>query len=117
MYCSNCGNNVDNNDSFCKNCGAKVPKNDEIFEGTVYEKKEAVSEQKSKVVAGILGILLGSFGVHNFYLGYVEKGIIQVVLTVFCLGWVSSVWGLVEGILILCGSTITTDAKGVPLKD
>lgn len=25
---------------------------------------------KSKMAAGLLGIFLGSFGVHNFYLGY-----------------------------------------------
>ena len=26
--------------------------------------------QKSKVAAGLFGIFLGSFGVHNFYLGF-----------------------------------------------
>ena len=36
--------------------------------------------QKSKLIAGLLGIFLGSFGVHNFYLGYTEKGITQVIL-------------------------------------
>ena len=25
---------------------------------------------KSKMAAGLLGIFLGTFGVHNFYLGY-----------------------------------------------
>jgi hypothetical protein len=38
-------------------------------------------ERKSKLAAGLLGIFLGSFGVHNFYLGYIAKAIIQVSVT------------------------------------
>lgn len=71
---------------------------------------------KSKVVAGVLGILLGGFGVHRFYLGYTTIGIVQIVVTVLTCG-IGAVWGLVEGILILVGSTITTDAEGRPLAD
>jgi TM2 domain-containing membrane protein YozV len=72
--------------------------------------------QKSKIVAGILGILLGGFGVHRFYLGYTTIGIIQIVVTIVTCG-IGAIWGLVEGILILVGSTITTDAQGRPLAD
>ena len=70
-------------------------------------------QQKSKVVAGILGILLGAFGVHNFYLGYTGKGIAQVLITVLSLGLlspISGLWGLIEGILILVGNiNVVTD--------
>ena len=38
-------------------------------------------ERKSKLAAGLLGIFLGCFGVHNFYLGYTKKAIIQVAVT------------------------------------
>jgi len=75
--------------------------------------------RKSKVAAGILGICLGAFGVHNFYLGYTGKAIAQLLITVLSCGIlavVSGIWGLVEGIMILTGS-INTDAAGVPLKD
>lgn len=85
--------------------------------------------RKSKVAAGLLGIFLGSFGVHNFYLGYTTKAIIQVSVTGGCIllslctvglsmfGMVGiSIWGLIEGIMILAGS-IKTDGKGIPLKD
>ena len=34
---------------------------------------------KSKMVAGLLGIFFGSFGVHNFYLGYNTKAVLQSV--------------------------------------
>lgn len=75
-------------------------------------------QQKEKVIAGVLGILLGAFGVHNFYLGNTGKAVAQLLITLLTCGIlavVSSIWGLVEGIMILTGS-INTDANGVPLK-
>ncbi|MBR4200756.1 MAG: TM2 domain-containing protein [Oscillospiraceae bacterium] len=74
---------------------------------------------KSKVTAGLLGIFLGAFGVHNFYLGYTSKAVIQLLLTVLSCGTlspISAVWGLIEGIMLLTGS-INQDGKGLPLKD
>lgn len=71
---------------------------------------------KSKVVAGVLGIVLGMFGAHMFYLGYTNKGIIRLAVAWLTCG-LGSIWSLVEGIMILTGSGITTDAEGRPLKD
>jgi TM2 domain-containing membrane protein YozV len=73
------------------------------------------TEQKSKLVAALLGIFLGSWGIHNFYLGDSKKGIIQIVVTIVTCG-IGGLWGFIEGIMILAGS-IKTDANGVPLKD
>ena len=76
-------------------------------------------QPKSKIAAGILGILLGSLGVHNFYLGYTGKAIAQLLISLFSCGTlavVSAIWGLVEGIMILTGS-INTDANGNPLSN
>jgi TM2 domain-containing membrane protein YozV len=74
-------------------------------------------QPKSRMAAGILGILLGGFGVHRFYLGYTNIGIIQILVTVFTCG-LGSIWGLVEGILILVkNENFLTDANGVPLAD
>ncbi|OKL50699.1 hypothetical protein BM477_01495 [Boudabousia marimammalium] len=72
--------------------------------------------QKSRVVAGVLGILLGGLGIHNFYLGYTKLGVIQLVLTILSFG-VASLWGFVEGILYLVGNTPrwSQDAQGLPL--
>ena len=98
----------------CLNCGCSL--------ADTTKKAENVEGSKSKLVAGLLGILLGGLGIHNFYLGYTQKAIIQVLLgTVgalfFFIGpMVSGVWGLVEGIMILAGK-ITVDGKGNPLKD
>ncbi len=55
---------------------------------------------KEKMTAGILGILLGAFGVHHFYLGSTMTGVIQIVLTIVTCGALGLI-GLVEGIMIL----------------
>ena len=55
-----------------------------------------------KIVAGILGILLGCWGIHKFYLGYTTAGIIMLVLFFVC-GF-SGLIGLIEGILYLTKS-------------
>ena len=79
----------------------------------------AVPGAKSKVAAGLLGIFLGAFGVHRFYLGYTGVGLTMLLLTVLSIGLLSpfiAIWGLVEGIMILVGSeSFRTDARGVPL--
>lgn len=61
------------------------------------------SEPSKKVVAGILGILLGTFGVHKFYLGYTQAGLIQLVVGV-CTGGIGGIIGLIEGIMYLTKS-------------
>lgn len=84
-------------------------------------------QAKSKIGAALLAFFLGIFGVHNFYLGYTTKAIIQLVLTVVgiltaCLVvgafvvLAVEIWAFVEFIMILVGS-INVDAKGVPLRD
>jgi TM2 domain-containing membrane protein YozV len=72
--------------------------------------------RKSKLVAGLLGVLLGGLGLHRFYLGYIGIGIAQIVVSFATCG-LGALWGLIEGILILVGSSITTDAEGRPLKE
>jgi len=58
---------------------------------------------KSRMTAGLLGIFLGGFGVHNFYLGNTNKAIIQIVVTVLTCG-IGAIWGLIEGIMIISGN-------------
>jgi TM2 domain-containing membrane protein YozV len=81
---------------------------------------------KSKLAAGLLGIFLGGFGVHRFYLGFnniaiaqLAVGVIGLVLLPFTCGLIfmgACIWGLIDGIMILTGS-ISTDAQGRPLRD
>ena len=63
--------------------------------------------QKSKIAAGILAILLGSLGIHKFYLGYTSTGIIMLLVTLLTFGLgavVMAVISLVEGIIYLTKS-------------
>jgi TM2 domain-containing membrane protein YozV len=75
-----------------------------------------VDQRKSKLVAGLLGILVGWAGVHRFYLGYHAIGVVQILVTFVTCG-MGAIWGFIEGILILVGGMITTDSEGRPLKD
>lgn len=112
-YCSNCGSELEQNAVFCGKCGKKV-----AVEGD-FVNYNYNPNAKSKMAAGLLGIFLGCFGVHNFYLGYNGKAVAQLLITVlscFLLSFVSSIWGLIEGILILTGN-INVDAEGNRLVD
>lgn len=60
-------------------------------------------ESSKRTTAGILGILLGGLGIHKFYLGYTNEGIIQIVGTILTCGALS-ILGLVEGIIYLTKS-------------
>lgn len=70
---------------------------------------------KSRMTAGLLGIFLGALGVHRFYLGYTSIGVLQILVTIATCG-IGGFWGIIEGVLILSGSGITTDADGRPLR-
>ena len=71
------------------------------------------------MTAGLLGIFLGSLGIHNFYLGYTGKALAQLLISLLSCGmlaWASAIWGLIEGVMLLTWS-INVDGKGNPLKD
>ncbi len=135
MNCRNCGNQIDpmaavcvhcgvaagTGNRFCGNCGAPSNPGATVCTqcGVAFPVPVPAGMQKSKIAAGILGILLGGLGIHNFYLGYTGKAVAQLLISILSIGFlsfVSAIWGLVEGIMILTGS-IAVDGKGVPLKD
>ena len=65
-------------------------------------------KSQKKLVAGLLGILLGSLGIHKFYLGYNTEGLVMLLVSLLggfatCgLAWSAMhVIGLIEGILYL----------------
>ena len=115
MFCPKCGKENADDVKFCSNCGQNLAEGERVYEGVDIEGAEA-TPQKSALAAGLLGILLGSLGIHNFYLGYTGKAIVQLVLTVtLVLSFVSAIWGLIEGIMILTGS-INVDGNGNKIK-
>ena len=100
-YCRKCGKEIKDNFNNCPYCGAST------------NVVQNASTGKSKILAGIFGLVFGGIGVHNFYLGYTNKGIIQIVVTFLTCG-LGSLWGFIEGILIFAGE-INTDSDGNPL--
>lgn len=65
------------------------------------------TQESKRVLAGILAIILGPFGVHKFILGYTTQGIILLAATVVTCGIgaaVTSIIGLIEGIIYLTKS-------------
>ena len=124
-FCSSCGQEVSENTQFCGNCGASVNGNNsnnanmnQGYQQNMnqnYQQANQNPNAKSKLVAGLLGLFLGAWGIHNFYLGRAGRGVAQIFVTIFTCG-IGSLWGFIEGILILCGN-INTDANGNPLRD
>lgn len=75
--------------------------------------------QKSRVVAGILAMLMGTMGIHSFYLGNSSRGIMQLLISLLTCGVgaiVIMIWGVLDGVKLLDGR-INVDANGVFLKD
>ena len=108
-YCANCGKELTDEQDICLNCGVRVKKSTTSSD----------SNDKSKLAAGLFGIFLGVFGVHNFYLGFTGKAVAQLLITVLSCGIlspVSAIWGLIEGIMIL-SSNDYKDADGNTLRD
>lgn len=84
-----------------------------------------VADARNKIAAGVLGILLGSLGIHKFILGYTTEGIIMLVVTLLVgtvtLGLgagIMGIIGIIEGVIYLTRSdeefvrTYVTGRKG-----
>jgi len=71
----------------------------------VDEYGNVIPKQESKrVLAGILGIFLGTFGLHKFVLGYTTEGLITLGIAIITCGTLSGLLGLIEGIIYLTKS-------------
>ena len=71
--------------------------------------------ENKKILAAVLAIILGAFGVHKFILGYQKEGFILLGITIVgfvlsCVGigifvvWATGLIGLIEGIIYLTKS-------------
>lgn len=108
MYCRNCGKEMAAGQEKCESCGA--------YQGSSFSTQKLA---KSRLFVGVMGILLGTLGIHNFILGHIGRGLAQLLITVLSCGvlWlVSFIWSLIEAIQILTGQ-INEDAHGNPLTD
>ena len=111
--CPKCGAPITAGATKCEYCGASIaPANNNVN----YDQAPAQQPQviivnngpdtsswpvKSKIVAGVLALLLGGIGVHEFYLGRTNKGILMLLL---CWTYVPGIIALIQGIKILTSS-------------
>jgi TM2 domain-containing membrane protein YozV len=118
--CPQCGAPIDPGATECKYCGEKLAVQQAAQQTqpqTVYvqPQPQVVVQQaapqpiyvtginpswpvKSKVAAGILGILFGGLGIHKFYLGKIGMGILYLC---FCWTGIPEIVGFIEGIMYL----------------
>lgn len=113
--CSNCGTENSGYESFCRTCGSMLSNNYQNQQ--VQQAPNSGMQQQQipgadkKILAGILGIVLGAFGIHKFVLGYTTEGVIMLIVSLvgaFLLCGiptaVMSIIGIVEGIMYLTKS-------------
>ena len=81
-FCESCGEAVKIKAVVCPKCGVPQRK----------------SNERNKVIAGLLGIFLGGFGAHKFYLGKIGQGFLYLIFTWAVVPWII---GFVEGIMYL----------------
>ena len=108
-YCPNCGEEIANTTEFCTRCGTKVTQNRDVSDPEVIvpvqssEQDPTVSstthhEPKYRIVAALLALFFGTFGVHKFYMNKTKSGILHIV---FLWTGAPTVIGLIEAILYL----------------
>ena len=136
MYCKNCGNEVSPNQAVCLGCGCQPNVGDDFCPncgnatapgavvclncGVALQEAALGTAPKSKMIAGLLAIFLGQLGIHNFYLGYTKKALIQLLVAVG-LSWTFvapvAIWGwaIYEAVQIFKGEL--PDANGNRLAD
>jgi predicted Zn finger-like uncharacterized protein len=68
------------------------------------KKRRRHTEESKRMTAALLAFFLGGYGVHKFYLGYSNAGVIMLVLGLFTCGIVSGMIALVEFIIYLTKS-------------
>lgn len=88
VYCRKCGTKVSENTVYCPKCGSRVNAGYDAPNG------------KDRVTTALLGIFLGTLGIHYFYIGKSTAGILTIVLSL-CTCGIWSVIMFIQSIIIL----------------
>lgn len=103
VFCRQCGAQIHATAAICPSCGSPVGP------GVFPVRPQGQHTPKSRLAYILLALFLGLLGVHNFYAGYVGRGLAQLFLLLFGIGVViNPFWVIIEMIII------TKDADGVP---
>ncbi len=95
-YCVNCGAEIDERAEICPKCGVRQPESTIPYRSSFQNENEYIHHKR--ITAGILGILLGGLGIHQFYLHNIGWGILMLI---FCWTGIPAIIGLIQGILYL----------------
>ena len=102
MYCYKCGAEIDDEAVICLKCGCAT-KN---YKDKPFKTINLDASSKSRLVALLLCIFLGSLGVHRFYVGKIGTGIIWLFSAgCFGIGWI------IDIIMIACGKMTDKDGN------
>ena len=113
IKCKNCGAELTVGATVCFECGA--PQN--TVNTTTASGGTQISgagTAKSKILAAVLAFFLGCYGIDQFYLGFVKKGIARIIVTFVTAGFGGVIWGVVDCVRIATGA-IRADALGNPI--
>ena len=134
MKCEYCDNSVTNGATRCPSCGAAIriynenpnpnttPHTIPAPQGSDIESAGCSSAaynpylfvaKKSRIVYIVLALVFGEIGIHNFYAGFIGRGVAQLLITVLSFGllfWISWIWAVIE----IC--VVDHDGKGVPFE-
>lgn len=130
MKCEYCDNPVPNGATRCPSCGAAVELNDQAGRAArqMSEQTRSVNhpsvnsfsidpylyvEKKSRIIYVVLAIVFGELGVHNFYAGYIGRGVAQLLITILSFGllfWFSWLWAIIE----IC--IVRRDGRSIPFE-
>lgn len=97
VFCQACGEGMSAAAQACPKCGHPSA----AVAVTTYPQQLVSGPPKSRIVAGILALLVGGFGVHKFYLRNVGLGIVYLI---FFWTTIPIIIGFIEGIIYLVQS-------------
>jgi len=98
-FCVACGEQIDFLAEICPKCGVRQPR----FPGGVVQGRIS-----RRIAAALFAILLGTFGIHKFYLGKIGMGILYLIF--FWTG-IPTLVGIIEGIIYLTKSDEAFDGQ------
>lgn len=99
MYCSNCGQKNQKNDSYCVSCGTLQKSTSTVFNS---ESADRFSETtKSPVLAMVLSLII--VGLGQFYNGQMKRGAVMLVVAIVggaisatLIWWFAALWSAVD---------------------
>lgn len=96
-FCQTCGEMINLRAEICPKCGVRQT-----------SMMNSTSVGNKRLAAIIFAIVLGSFGVHKFYLGRTGQGILYLV---FFWTAIPGIVGFIEGIIYLTMNDLDFEAK------